>query len=646
MSRRVAVAVAVALPSLSPLGLMAQTNEPDLAEVLVVAAQTRTRVLQPVLTLNEDALRDRLPISAADIFHGVPGVGVRMNSRGETVVRIRSAGERQTQIYLDGAPLAVPWDGRVDLGLLPAGVLSSVQVINSAAPIEYGANAVLGVVDLTTSTPDNTGLRNAQAGVGEFDAFNAGASYGARGDILSILVAGSMNRRNGNGRLNTDLRSTSAFAGLGARGERVDARVSVFTSSAERGIAPEAHLNSATDNPRYWRYPDWSLTQTTLNARLRQSGDWSLRGVVWFQDFNQTIDRYADSSYTERRAREENADQTFGTRLIAGLQRDVWGVRVVTNLQRTTHRQTDSTYPDISADQLAVFRQDLSSIGVEGDYKFSERMGLSVGASHDSVASPLTGGRAAQPELSAVALSASASLQLQPEWLLTASYGRRTRFPTLRELYGEALGSFLLNPGLQPERVEQVDLTLTWNQDVRWQIVASLWASQLDGTLAQRYLRINGKRFRQRYNQSGMDVLGAEARLAWQWSPRIRFEWNGTVQDLAARRENDGLRPEIFQRPKAQTAFALDIQPHTQWDARLEVEYVGAALDEAPDGSTARLKASTQINMRAYYKPGAADGKWSVYAAADNLTNAAIVPQLGLPAPGRSYRLGVQLTDL
>ena len=61
---------------------------------------------------------------------------------------MRGSEERQTAVFLDGAPLVVPWDGRIDLGLIPAGLIGRIEIRKGAVPIEYGTNAVAGVVDL------------------------------------------------------------------------------------------------------------------------------------------------------------------------------------------------------------------------------------------------------------------------------------------------------------------------------------------------------------------------------------------------------------------------------------------------------------------------------------------------------------------
>ena len=47
--------------------------------------------------------------------------------------------------------------------------------------------------------------------------------------------------------------------------------------------------------------------------------------------------------------------------------------------------------------------------------------------------------------------------------LLHGGISRRARFPSLRELYSDALGRFLPNPDLVPEVLAGLELGLTWD---------------------------------------------------------------------------------------------------------------------------------------------------------------------------------------
>jgi iron complex outermembrane receptor protein len=90
---------------------------------------------------------------------------------------------------------------------------------------------------------------------------------------------------------------------------------------------------------------------------------------------------------------------------------------------------------------------------------------------------------------------------------------------------------------------------------------------------------------------------------------------------------------------------AVDWAPGDAFDLRAEIRQIGPAVDLAPDGSEARLPPATEINLR-FALPVvrfAGGRQLSLTAAADNLTDALIVPQLGLPLPGRTLRFGFRV---
>ena len=109
-------------------------------------------------------------------------------------------------------------------------------------------------------------------------------------------------------------------------------------------------------------------------------------------------------------------------------------------------------------------------------------------------------------------------------------------------------------------------------------------------------------------------------------------------------RDENGDRPELLQRPESQLMAALDWQPIARIDLRAEVLYTGEAFDIADDGTLTELPDATSVNLRAFYRLGGwGDRDIHVTASVDNLTDALILPQLGLPSPGRLYRIGVRL---
>lgn len=655
----------IALPVLI-LGGPAFAEEAS-SDIIVTAAHRDGRVQAPALVIDGHALDERAPVAAADLFRAIPGLTLRVNSRGEAVVRVRGSEERQTIVFLDGAPLATPWDGRVDLALLPAGQIGQVSVIKGAAPLEYGANAVAGVVDLQTTTADDTFELRAEAQGGT----NGQASLSAVGSTplgsgLSLILGGARISRDGERsadrtavpfdpstsrqRTNTDLDGISSFAALGYEGERGTLRFSWLHAGIERGIAAQGDLDPATSSPRFWRYPRWSLDQLTLAGSYLFSDSVSFRITGWRQWFGQTIHAYRDASYTSLRSRETGDDRTSGAR--ATLTSD-WGattLRLSATEQTSTHHQIDAS----SATGLASgfvdgtpqrYRQNLFSIGGELDQRLASRLDATLGVGLDRAETPLTGDKPAQAPNEAMSFYAGLRYRPASHLALSASLGRRSRFPSPRESFGEALGRFLANPDLEPERAWLGDLATKWTINDALSVDANLWFADNERTISQRVVRVGTVNRRQRYNQAGSLAYGVEASVNARIASTLSAELGVAAQHVGTRKEADGTQPAVLQRPLHQVSAALDWSPIPALDMRAEVIHGAGAFDLSDSGSIVRLPGYTSVNLRAFIALGTVKdlGPLSLFVIADNVGDALILPQTGLPAPGRSLRLGIRI---
>lgn len=616
---------------------------PEEALITVTAPAGPGRVLTPIVGLSGEALLDRQPRSVADALRGLPGVSVRTNSRGETVARVRGSDERQTLVFLDGAPLAVPWDGRVDIGLIPAGLIGGLSVRKGAGAIEYGANAVAGVVDLTTR--QEGGVAVAQAGPYALKNLSAAgvvplgglsltlaATHQAQGALpVARRSALPFNQPASDRRTNTDLAATSLFAGLGGMAGALEWRVSVLNIDARRGIAPESDRDPAS--ARYWRTPDWNLTQAQVALEL-PVGAATARAVGWRQWFGQTIEAYRDVTYAALRSREIDEDNTVGGRFTLSHPLGPTSLRWSLSGQVSDHLQTDIAIPPGTQPAPLLYRQSLTSGGVEADVPLGAAR-LTLGLGLDRSANPRTGDKPVQPARQAATFSAALALKPADGVSLTVSGGRRNRFPSARELFGEALGRFLPNPALLPEQAWLADAEIGWRAGPFTLTLTPFW-QRVEGAIGQRIVRANGVNLRQRFNQAPATSFGVDAAMQVPLADGLTLELTGTALDASAAGQ------PLLQRPAHEAMLALDWAPREAFDVRAELRRIGPARDLAPDGTLARLAPATEINLRARV-PVLRLGQVpvSVTAAIDNLTNAVILPQLGLPQPGRSVRIGL-----
>jgi iron complex outermembrane receptor protein len=634
--------------------------ESRLEEVIVTAAPRERRVLPPTIQLDRHQIAERTPFSLKDILEALPSVGIRTNSRGETVLRLRGSEERQTSIFLDGAPLTVPWDGRVDLSSLPVGLVNSMQVTASAAPVEYGANSVLGVVDLRTAILAPAGLDSLQLASGTEGARSLSTTANVNTGPVDWLVGGSYRRLDGEAvsdasvipygqisddqRINTDLESGSIFIAAGKEQSWGTARLSLLSVRADRGIANAGHIDPDVGSPRYWRYPSWAFDQLTLNTVAAIGDAMQLRSTAWVQSFAQTIEQYTDDTYSLLESTEDDEDLTVGLRLVLETPFPAMDLRFVGNAQTTQHDQLDTDTQGASTLESGTYQQNIFSLATEADFSPIAGIMLSTAISYDVSSTPKTGSHAAQDDLSDWAASIAAQWRLSDDWSAAATLGQRTRFPTLRELYGVALGSFLLNPDLAPETALLGDLTMesvSANENLIWRITP--WILRIDGTLSHRNVDVDGLRLRQRYNLRGSKGHGLEIILDWTANDRLSVQLQGNWQKLEARREEDGTRPVLYQRPRMQAAITLDYLFNVNWDLFAELRYIGEALDEDEDSSVVKLPTATTIDLRLFRTLRRDErGLWRAYAGIDNVSDELVLPQLGLPQPGRTAVIGLQ----
>ncbi len=628
----------------------------DDAELVVTALEMDDRIRPPRLFVDENVLNERQPRSVAEMLRFLPGVSARTNSRGETIARVRGAEERQTLVFFDGAPLAVPWDGRIDIGVLPPGLVRSVEIAKGAVPIEYGTNAVAGAIDLRSVGDDSRNIgATVQGGSGGFGTASAFAGGTAGAFHLQLAVAGvsrdadpiadiaalPFSQQKTGGRTNTDLDSLSLFGAVGYTGTDVSGRASLLRVTTRRGIAPESDRNPALAAPRYWRYPRIDLTQfgATLNAELGAAT--TLRAVGWRQWFNQSIDSYKDAGYTVRIARQDDDDDTLGTRLVLAQAFAPFALRLTGSAQTSRHAQIDTNLTTRIVGPRLVYRQSLFTLGAEVDAPVGPAR-ATVAIAYDRATTPLTGDKPSRRAMDALAFSLAAKIDIADGVTLAVSGGRRTRFPSARELFGEALGRFLVNDALRPETAWLADVNLGWQGRTAGLVINPFYQRGVD-TIGQRVVRIGGVSLRQRYNQSGTRVYGVDAQANFALHDGVTGEVFGTALSALADPGDAAFRT-LLQRPSYEFGGALRLRPTPALLLRTEYRRIGPAADLDAGGNRVTLAAADEVNVRGEWRIGdIGEHAVSMTMAVDNLTDAVIMPQAGLPMPGRMLRIGIRV---
>lgn len=644
-----------------------------LREVVVSAGRTVSTVGgAAALELDVKALRLPPAPSLDQALRTLPLLHVRRNSRGESEISARGSESRQVAVLLDGVPLTLAWDARVDASVIPAASVQRISYIRGLSSMLHGANVLGGVIELgvgqsfTQPTASSAEITSGFDHVGSYAGSASvtlpfgGASGGrwlVRGGIgytdspgfpLARGITEPVPTDDDGLRLNTDSRIVDGFGSVryqGAGGGWFS--FSGTTFDTERGIAAELGLANA----RFWRYPQVSRTIAVASGgtgdRASPFGGRGDLEASFGVDFGRTeIDDYTSLSYSELDGFEDGKDRTLTLRLLAD---QTLGRR---GELRGSFTVGDTRHHEFLPSGDAVYRQRLWSLGGESVWRLIESgtgsissLRLSAGGAYDVGQTPESGGREPLGTISSWGARAGFSLVLgDGDALVHGGLSRRARFPALRELYSGALNRFAPNPDLKPEKLFAVEAGVTTRIGPA-EVQAVAFRNRMRDAVVRitlpdnRFMRVN----RNRLTSYGLELLGSTVIGPVTLGGDLTAQSvELTDTDAGATNQPENL-PELFGSVHAQSPVALGIVVAAE--ARMTGHQFcidpGTGLDTRLSGGTVL---SGQVNRDWELKrSGGLFSRLETSVSLFNGGNIALYDQCGLPEPGRLLRFQLRL---
>lgn len=642
-------------------GLFAEADYNDIETVEVVGqsvvkhgAETGTAV-----SLELKARTLTPPNTLPDVLIFIPSANIRTNSRGETLVSIRGSGERQFAVFFDGASVNVPWDNRIDLDLIPLAGVSRINVNTGPTAIEYGGGTAGGVAEILPAIePQKT--FNIEAGTGNIRRATGSIGFGGK-KAKFLLAAGHAKRdgivaeegtRNqftiGGSDLitNTDRAQTNFLTRVSYEDDSGNGiAASVLYNNADYSIAPEQGFNFNDSDARFWRFPESTYSLATINGRVNLGERAFADLSVWRQTFDQDIQSFTDITYSVLEGVQQDRNETFGARSIIAYETQKDRFSVNGSALWSEHRQTDKQ-PSLPPSQTELFTHQTVSLGVDYSRFISSSLFAAFGVGYEVFEPRQTAGRVNNGRFSGINAVAELKYTANDDWQLRASAGRRVRLPTMRELFGEAIGRFVLNPELGPEQ--------TWQLEVEAQYQAGAtnigivpFAAITKDTLDQRRVLINDTLVRQRFNLRGSQTYGVEIRGRAKIGNDLTIDGNATWNTFRVLREsvdNSSRRLYLSDRPNWLAHLNAAYQLGARTTLGIDVVHRGEARSQDGSGNFQRVDPATQVDIAFTYMLYGKSGEnaLSLYVRADNVTDVFVEPQLGLPGAGRTFRVGLQ----
>jgi len=567
---------------------------------------------------------------------------------------IRGAPERNSQAFLDGIPLNLPWDERVDLETIPITGVGRLEGRRGLPSLLDGPGVLAGSVRILP--PQLNGLKErtlVSIAAGEHGLGRANLTHQREAGAWDLLGAGSMQKRDAwplpggdELRQNSDLKQYSLLL-RGSREVSGTGRLNLLATgwSGEKGVPAELHLG---DDARFWRYP--VRKRALFGASLALPfGEWDLSSLVAADFYEQEIDPRGPNNWGAPLAEGDDYEKDFDRTGHAQLGLTRWlgaasRLSFQGNVRYTQHREIL-----VFGGPTNSYAQWMTGLVMEGEHHFGQDWGLRAGAGWDHAATPESGDKNKAGGFNAPALNLRMSRQLGLRSELYLSASRRSRFPSLRELYSGALGRFVPNPDLLPEQQDLLEAGVT-AQSNTWHFTGAAFLQYLHDGIEKVALAGPDRQF-MRVNRTEIRVPGLEVAGGWRMRPDLEVTAQHTI--MAARVEVDGSFDQPAEdRPDYLSHVGVSWRGFTGPGALIEAAVTGprwsADTTDTDDGLT-RLPAGVNWNLRLSWRwelggdaefPGT---ELEAHLRLDNVFDQWTDYQVGLPEPGRIFSGGLMV---
>ncbi len=393
--------------------------------------------------------------TTAEALRAVPGVHIQTGGKGEANIFIRGFSQREVCILIDGIPLASPYDGQMDLSNIPVETIDRIEVVKGASSTMYGANTMGGVVNIITKK--SNGARrvalSAQYGSGKSADMN-GSIQGALGKVRYLLNGtydtrdyyrlsgdyGTFANQGADKRDNSDKKSWSGKISLGMDiGKEGKATLNYSHVNHEKGIPH----HESDPKAKYWRFNEWK--DGILDFEFHNTlGNLSYKTKIYYQYFQNVLDSYDDRTYTTQKSKNAFTD-TYKDFSYGGDLFFRWNLKEK-HLLKGAFRYRNDTHRE-QANTGSIWEKstfNLASLPLEGEWLPSSFFTLTYGTTFDFMFLDSQQGNISRTETS-FNPQVAGIIHLSENLSFRLSASRKSRFPTLKELFSTTSGNINLN---------------------------------------------------------------------------------------------------------------------------------------------------------------------------------------------------------
>jgi outer membrane receptor protein involved in Fe transport len=455
----------------------------DLGEI-VVSGEKPAAVTEMAVTneITAEQIKATNSKNVAEAMAYVPGVRVSTGRKNQPSIQIHGFNQDRILVLIDGVPYYEQNYHTLDLTSIPTDNIAKIVVTKGAASVLYGAGAMAGVVNIITKKATTKPSVSATFEMGENntnrESFSAGWKKGILSGWLNYVheetagwrlsddykpVLGSIKKNgyhvmeNGGFRNNSDSQKDAISAKVGLEfNQDSEYYANFYYIDREKGVPPSTReINSYfTDPPAFTQFNRWNNYNDysiDLSGRQKICDQLTLKGKLFYHHHQDDYDSYDWYDFDERLARSRYQDSSRGLMLFADYQPVSWDIlRFSYHLTKDIHEERDDEYLPFAKSYSYT-----GSLGMENEFTRIKNLALVAGVSYDWFdikGSNYTdtdddGNFDGQYDNPAAPITHSwnpmggLTYQIDQNTKVFTSVAKKTRFPTLQELYSSKGGN-------------------------------------------------------------------------------------------------------------------------------------------------------------------------------------------------------------
>ncbi len=665
--------------------LWAATPDPDdtfsLGDIVVKGEKTDVADIGISQVITDLEIKATNSTTLAEALKFAPGITMTRGSKNEPEVSIHGFGSEKTLFLIDGIPYYETYYGKLNLDQIPVGIISKIEITKNAPSVLYGANAQIAVVNVVTKKGTQNPSLSLQGEMGEHGTYSGSLSHGNQIGAVNYWIS-YLHEESDGWRLSDDF-EPKAVKGkiLEDGGFRINSDYKKDKFWARMGVSPSTdseyfvsfHIMDsefghplATDYAKYFpksgdkpafssysRFDDYRDWGVDFSGKQAISKTLTLRGKLFYHDHEDLYTSYDGPDFDNVVAESTYKDNFVGGSLFGDFQfADMHKGHVSLHYKQDTHEGRDDDYLPYNK-----YKADTGSIGTEHEFFTDFGLALYGGASYDwfditeaqdyvyeklSKTNYIFQGQTDKETPSTMSeFNPMAGFTWEKEQIkVYGSVAKKTRFPTLGQLYSSSSG----NSDLTAEKSINYTLGVTKAFGPRVTADVSGFYHDISDWISRDYVQnLVGDDIYS--NVEDVSMLGFETSIKVVFCDYFSMNANYTYNN-AQNESSSRITDKVAGVPENKYGVGCVMTiPKVLVKVDLQGIYVDNVYEDLPtplDPTNEITESDDYFILNTRISKKFRD-RMSVYVALNNLFDEDYEQEIGFPGEGRNFRVGFTL---